>query len=110
MAPSPRTPIVAIAPRPAGVKTAACGESEVESRGSVGMVGCLSSASWYDKSFEHLDQTSMLLRWLVNQYLRDGADGKMRAAISELIQPPAASRPPTPVSRALSPEPRIPTP
>src|SRR5262245_19461974 len=29
----------------------------------------------------------MLLRWLVNQYLRDAAEGKVREVVNDIVQP-----------------------
>src|SRR5262245_3487007 len=54
----------------------------------------------------------MLLRWLVNQYLRDAAEGKVRQAVNNIIQPPQQSADlgsaiSTPESRAPSPEPKF---
>lgn len=45
----------------------------------------------------------MLLRWLVNQYLQDGAQGKVREVVNDFVRG-AVSRPPTPDSRSPAPD------
>src|SRR5689334_1343876 len=53
-----------------------------------------------------LGNSSMLLRWLVNQYLRDAAHGKAREIVTDLVQSPrTGTRQPAaaPIERTSSP-------
>ena len=47
----------------------------------------------------------MLLRWLVNQYVRDAAQGKMREVVTDLVQSPRTGtrqQPAAPTGQAAS--------
>src|SRR6185369_5721562 len=83
IAPEPRTAMVAIAPRPAGVRTQHFGESGVGSLEAGMGDWCGNVACYYEGASIVPPCAVMLLRWLVNNYLRDAAEGKVRQAVQQ---------------------------
>ena len=52
----------------------------------------------------------MLLRWLVNQYLHDGAQGKVREVVHDFVRSAVTPTADRPTTNASTPEPRTPNP
>src|SRR5262245_34041388 len=82
--PVPRRAIVAMAPRPDGVRTAKRGGSGLGS----GAWGVIIRRARFSQSAIELAwyYALMLMRWLIDNYLRDAAQGKVRDGVSGLTR------------------------
>src|SRR6478609_7633775 len=74
-----------MAPRPGGVRTANCGGGGLGAGGWVLVIPLrryhqsVTERAWY--------YALMLMRWLIDNYLRDAAQGKVREVVAGLARP-----------------------